>query len=400
MKAAIFASCPSPNDWLHIVKVFLPDVYVELKTNATTRFHLKVRLHLSAQYYFGHLFERIDTIIDVHFVASAQFQNYSAGIVHLKYETCETGFTVAQIICPSYLMKTQVRPLVQEILRATLPSALCQAVKLVGNVALFDFLYTANVLVSIRSATSLQYQLAALPQLTPISFAVKLNIWIRTAGRFLSIPASDHPIAFPSLKGNDLCMLFTQDAINAMLPVVIRVAPQEFITRPQVFSGSMQLINAVALLLSHQKCPRCPDKSPLRILLNVVEPAAMVLQSSSAHLQLALEIAVAAKDPLGTITDLFVLKANLKLSVEMSVHDSRLIFHTTLIRVDLLVISTDIGHISVSSLTRWIHLLLVETFVPRINDCLNAGLPVPSLLNIKVDYPKFLILQGSLALCV
>ncbi|XP_048354137.1 BPI fold-containing family B member 4-like [Sphaerodactylus townsendi] len=395
MKSSLY---PGPR--LHVVKVYLPIISVRLETNATAQLHLKARLHLSAQYHFGRLFERIDAITDVHFVASARFRNYSVGIAHLKYEACNTRFTLAQIICPSYLLKTQVKPLVMDILKATLPGALCQAVQQVGNVALFDFLYTANVLVSVHSATTLQYQLATMPQITPDTFAVKLNIWIRTAGRFLVVPASDHPIVFPLLKGSNLCLLFTQDALNAILPAMVRVAPLEFITRPQVFSGSIQLINAVAVLLSHHKCPTCPEKSPLKILLKVVEPPVIVLHPSSAHLQLAVEIAVAAKDPLGAIIDLFILKANLKLSAEMSVHGCKLIFRATLMKVDLFVIASDIGHISVNSLSKWIHLLLVETFMPRINDCLNAGLPVPSLLNIKMDYAKFLILQGSLALCV
>ncbi|XP_054836456.1 BPI fold-containing family B member 4-like [Eublepharis macularius] len=392
---------PHPCLRLHIVKVYLPVISVELKANATAQLHLKTRLHLSAQYHFGLLFERIDIIVDVHVMADIMFRNYSGGIVRFKYEICETEFTIANVVCPSYLIKTRVKPLVLNILTATLPGAFCRVVEMVGNVALFDFLYSANVLFQVRTTTSLHYQLAALPQITSITLALKLNIVIRTAGRFLTVPVSDHaPAIFPSVKGSALCLLFTQDALNAILPVVIRVTPQEFITTPQVFSGSIQLINAVAVLLSHQKCPQCPEKSPLKISLSVVEAATIVLQPSSTYLRLVLEITVGAKDPLGAIIDLFVLKASLKLSVEMSVHDCRLIFFTKLIKVELRVISSDIGHISVTSLTKWMHLLLVETFMPRINDCLNAGIPLPSLLDINVAYPKFLISQGRLVLCV
>ncbi|KAL8179877.1 UNVERIFIED_CONTAM: hypothetical protein K2H54_073830, partial [Gekko kuhli] len=160
---------------LHVVKVYLPIVSMELRENSTAQLHLRVRLQLSAQFHFSPLFERVDFMVDVHFVAAVRFLNYSVGIIHLKYAACETQLTISQVIGPSYLIKAQVRPLVLDILTARLPRALCQAVEVVGNTALLDFLYTANVLLPIRMATTLQYRLAALPQITPVSMAVQLN---------------------------------------------------------------------------------------------------------------------------------------------------------------------------------------------------------------------------------
>ncbi|XP_077192349.1 BPI fold-containing family B member 3-like [Paroedura picta] len=385
---------------LHIVKVHQPTVSVELKANSTVQVLINVRLLFSAQYHFSRLFESLDFTVDVHFRAIRSFWNYSVGTVRLKTKACNTQVTIAKIISPSYLIRAQVRPLIQNILTATLPGALCQAEEVAAYVALYNFLYTANVLLPLHSAASLQYQLATLPLTTPDFFLLPFRLFIRTPRHTTLLPASSHTANIPSLNGHDLCLVFTQDALNHILSVMIRLTPQEFITTPQAFSGSVQLIDAVAVLLSHQECPKCPEKSPLKILLQVVEAISIILQPSGYHIQLSLKIGVASKDPLGALTDLFVLKAKLRLNVDLSVHENRLIFHTTLSKVELHVVSSEIGQFHVTSLTTPIHLLLVEMLVPRINDSLDGGIPVPSLLNVKVDYPRFLVLPSSLALCI
>ncbi|XP_061486130.1 uncharacterized protein LOC133386488 [Rhineura floridana] len=291
---------------------------------------------------------QIDVIIDVDIKAEVKIVDFFAGIVHIKLQVCKTEFKVARIICPSHLLVRKVEPVVTTILAASLHKSLCTVVELVIDVARVDFLHTTNVLVSVGTVATIQYQLASLPVITSSYFAVELNMIIRAGGRFITVPVSSVPVGVPSLLDNALSLGITQASLNTILSVVIQIHVQEFICTPQVFSAADELTDAIAVLLSHQKCPKCPGKSPLKISITLVGAKRVILEPKRAILELSVEIGVSVKGPSGALIRLFVLKANLKLSTQASVHDRKLFFTTKLVSLELTLVSSEVGPIEVS----------------------------------------------------
>uniref|UniRef100_A0ABM5GDI7 BPI fold-containing family B member 3-like n=1 Tax=Pogona vitticeps TaxID=103695 RepID=A0ABM5GDI7_9SAUR len=247
---------------------------------------------------------------------------------------------------------------------------------------------------------TVQYQLASVPMIGSSFFVVELNLILRTGTRFITIPFSTVPSPLPSLNKNALSLGLSQASLNILIDVILQMKVKEFMSTPEVFSGAAELTNAIGALLSHQKCPKCPSKSPLKITLRVDGTKRMVLEPNSAILQLSVKIAILAKTSTGIFTSLFVLKANLRLGAQASVHDCKLIFVTKLTSLELVLVSSDVGPIEINSLVTWIELLIVETFVPQVNEYMNVGIPLPSVMNINVGYPVVQTLSGMLVLGV
>ncbi|KAJ6655558.1 hypothetical protein lerEdw1_005029 [Lerista edwardsae] len=422
-----------PEHWikdLHIVKVFAPSVTVELQgKTADAIVCVQVRLHLSATFFSGKHHESIDIIVDVDIKSRNKPVDFFMGTFSLKYESCNVEFKIAKIVCPvkssategqfglafhkalnalvllylpsnedfasfqRLLLVNQVRPVVAEVLTTTFPKALCRVVELVIRLVSIDFQYTANVLLSIGSTTTVHYRIGILPLITSSAVALELKVLIRTGGRIITVPISSAPVPVPVLRTHALCLGITQASLHVFLSILVRIQPQEFICTPEVFSGAVELTDAIAVLLSNQKCPKCATKSPLKITITVVSVPVITLEPKRTIIDISVEIGIFAKGPSGAISGLFVMRANLKLSVQISVHDCKLILSTQLTSLELILVSSEVGPIDVSVLGKAIRALLVETLMPRVNDCLSVGVPLPSLLHLKMAYPAIEVSQ-------
>ncbi|CAI5778587.1 BPI fold-containing family B member 4-like [Podarcis lilfordi] len=392
-----------PENWikeLHVVRVFTPSVSLELYEKVDSLVCIKARFHLSGKFFFGKHFERIDIILDVDIKAEVRFDAFFAGGFHIRLQVCKSEFAIARIICPSHLSVNNVRPVVTTILAASFHKMVCTAVEVVINVSGVDFLHTANVFFSMGTVATMQYQLASLPLITSNYVALEFNMIIRTGGRYITLPVGAGPVTLPVLHHHGFCLGMSQASLDAILMVLIQIRVQEFISTPEVFSAASELTTIVASLLSHQKCPKCPLKAPLKITISLVGIRRIILEPKRAVIELSVEIALLAKGPSGSLVGLFVMKANLKLSVRASVFGGRLIFTTKLASLELLLVSSQVGPVNVSVLVKLMKLLIAETFVPQVNECLDVGIPLPPVLHIRWNYPAIHFTQGMLALCV
>ncbi|XP_060133384.1 BPI fold-containing family B member 4-like [Zootoca vivipara] len=392
-----------PENWikeLHVVRVLTPSVTLELHEKGDSLLCIKARFHLSGKFFFGKHFERVDIIVDVDLKAEVRLEDYFAGVFHIRMQVCKSEFIIARITCPSHLLVKKVRPIVTTILTASFHKTLCRVVEMVIGVGRVDFLHTANVFFSVGTVATMQYQLACMPLITSSYAVLEFNMIIRTGGRVITLPVGTGPVTLPALHHHGFCLGMSQASLDAILMVLLQIRVQEFISTPEVFSGASELTTVVASLLSHQKCPKCPLKAPLKITISLVGIRRIILEPKRAVLQLSVEIALLAKGPSGSLVGLFVLRANLKLSVHASVVGGRLFFTTKLTSLELLLVSSQVGPVDVSVLVELIKLLVQETFVPQVNECLDVGIPLPPVVHIHWNYPVIHCTQGMLVLCV
>nr|XP_003227826.2 PREDICTED: bactericidal permeability-increasing protein [Anolis carolinensis] len=263
-----------------------------------------------------------------------------------------------------------------------------------------DLLSTTNVILTMGKVATIEYRLASAPLITAKVFSVELNIFIRTGSRIIAVPSRSIVYPVPSLKENDLCYGMTESAVNTIFFVLLQIPALEFMITPQIFSGADELTEAVAALFAHTKCPKCPVKSPLKITITVVGDKLVVIESKKATVKLVVEIAFYSKGPTGAFSSLFVLKVNIILSAQASVHDCLLYFTVRMLSIDVVLLHSDVGPIEVSSLQKLIQALLTEAFVPQANELLNIGVPLPSPLDIKLNYPSIHWTEGMLVFCV
>ncbi|XP_070796387.1 BPI fold-containing family B member 3-like [Pituophis catenifer annectens] len=384
---------------LHVVRVFVPSIQLELREEVGT-IVVRTRLHLSAKFFFGKQFEQIDIFIDVNFKQEASFFNFVLGVVDLSFGTCRSDFKIARIISSSRLQVAKAKPIVKTVLASSLPRLLCETLQRLEQIIRFDYLFTMDAFYHMGSMASIQYQLARKPLITSAYFVFEMHMILRVKNHFLTIPFNPSPIPLPSLRDNAISLGLTQDSLNMILGVLLQIPKQELIFTKETFSGAAELISVITDLFSHRKCPKCPVNSPLKMVITLVGTKRIVLQPNSIILHLSVQISVLAMSHSGGPHGLFVLRANLALGLHASVHDNKLMFYSKITSLDLILVSSEFGPIEVSGLVKWIKLLLIETYLPQINDGLNTGIPLPSLLHVRVDYPVIEIIQGMIVFCV
>ncbi|XP_070600366.1 BPI fold-containing family B member 3-like [Erythrolamprus reginae] len=385
---------------LHVVRVFVPDFQMELGNEVGFQI-VRARLHLSAKFFFGKHFERIDIFVDVNIRVEARFFNYVLDSVDLSFGHCHSSFKIVRITSSSHLQAAKAKPIVNSILAASLPNLLCETLQRLMKFMIFDYLYTTDAYYHMGPAASIHYQLASKPSIHPAYFIFEMRMILRTQNHILTIPFNPSPIPLPSLKDErSMSLGLTQDSLNMILGVLLQIPNQELISTKEVFSGAVELTSVITGLFAHQKCLKCPVMSSLKVGITLVGTKRVTLQPNLIMLHLSVQISILSMGHSGAPYNLFVLKANLALELSATAHDNKLRFSPIITSLDLVLVSSEHGPIEVSGLAKWIKLLLKETYLPHINDRLNIGIPLPSILHVRVQYPVIQVIQGMIVFCL
>ncbi|CAM4651892.1 unnamed protein product [Caretta caretta] len=366
---------------LEVVNIQLPRVSVTLLPGIGGQLTIATKLEISGNLLLSGL---IHISVDVNLIAKVRVTDYSAGVFQVVTEDCQSLLGPFDIRLLLGLLPVSVNGLVSSTLTTTLPSLLCPVVSNITKLVNVQLLGTLNVLVPLGAVGNIQYQLASLPLITDLYVGLDLNAVIQqVGGDNISLPGSAVPVPLPPLQGNVLNLGLSQAFLNAVLSLLGRIQPQTFISKPDVFSGATQLTDAITALIP-AGCPSCSVVSPLNIKITVLGPPLITLEANKATVKLSVKIQVFKKYSDGTIQTLLALKADLVLNAQVSVAGGKLLLSVSLTSADLILESSDVGIVSVSSLGTLINKLLVETFVPLINEALTVGLPLPNVLGIKL----------------
>ncbi|XP_024071207.1 BPI fold-containing family B member 4-like [Terrapene carolina triunguis] len=366
---------------LEVVNVQLPTVSVTLLPGIGGQLTIATKLEINGNLLLSGL---IHISVDVNLNAKVRVTNYSEGDLQFVIEDCQSLLGPFDIRLLSGLLPISVNGLVSSTLTTTLPSLLCPVVNNIVTLLKVQILGTVNVLVPLGAVGEIQYQLASLPLITDLHVGLDLNtVFHQVGGGNISLPVSAVPVALPALQGNVLNLGLSQAFLNAALSLLVQIQPQTFISTLDVFSGATQLMDAIVALIP-AGCPNCSVVSPLNIEITILGPPLITLEANKATVKLSVKIQVFTKYLDGTIQTLLALKADLVLNAQASVAGDKLLLSVSLTSAALVLESSDVGIVSLSGLGTLINKLLVETFVPLINDALAVGLPLPNVLGIKL----------------
>ncbi|NWR65662.1 BPIB4 protein, partial [Bucorvus abyssinicus] len=297
-------SSPTSITGLHLVKVRIPDLSV-LLSGIGVRLTIAAQLELNGNCLIGLLPELIDILVDVSITVNIKCTNFESGTVQVVAEDCLCVLGAVKVKLLSGLLSLSVNAIVLNQLTATLPGLLCPVVDLVTRLVGVQLLGTVSAVAPVGSAGTIHYRLASLPYTSGSLLGFDLDGVVKQVGGSV-IPHDSSPSALPPLLDKLLVLGVRQSFLNAVLPLLVRTAPQTFACTPEVFSGASQLREAILALIP-AGCSACHGNSLLNLKLTLSGNPLIILEENKATVELSVMIEVTIK--LADGTNLIVLLA-------------------------------------------------------------------------------------------
>ncbi|XP_062445408.1 BPI fold-containing family B member 4-like [Rhea pennata] len=381
---------------LHLVKAQFPELSVMLLPGVGVQMIIAAKLDLRGNSLIGLLSEIIDIIVDVSITANVKCTNYESGTVQVIIEDCLCIFGAIKVKLLSGLLSLSINDLVRNQLTGTLPGLLCSVINIVVNLVGIQLLGTLNAVIPVGTAGTIQYQLASLPFTSGSFLGFDLDGEVHQVGGSI-IPQDSSSSTLPPLLDKLLVLGLRQGFLNAVVSLLIQRQPLMFVSTPETFSGAKQLKEAVMTLFP-AGCSSCPRTDPLSIKIVLSGNPLLLLEVNKATLKLSVMIQLFIQNLDGSILNLLLLKADVGLSVRVSVTGRRLLLTVSLSSIALSLESSSVGIGNISSLKPHCKNLLVEKFLPLLNGFLSIGIPLPNVLGIDLANVNVQILSGLLVI--
>ncbi|NWI71031.1 BPIB4 protein, partial [Todus mexicanus] len=327
---------PTSITGLHLVKARLPKLSVALLSGIGLQITIAVKLELSGNCLVGLLSELIDILVDVSITANIKCTNFESGTVQVVVEDCLCIVGAVKIKLLSGLLSLSVNEIVLSQLTATLPGLLCPVLDIVVNLVNIQLLATLNLVTPVGTAGTVHYQLASTPFASSLYLRLDLDGTVKQVGGSI-IPHDSSPCALPPLLDRLLVLGVHQNFLNAILSLMVQIAPQTFTCTPDVVR-----------VAAPDSCSACRGTSPLRIKLILSGNPLLLLEENKATVKLSVLIQVFIKRLDGPILNILLLKADLVLNVRVSVAGGRLVLGLSLGSTSLSLESSDVGISNVS----------------------------------------------------
>ncbi|XP_053937907.1 BPI fold-containing family B member 4 isoform X2 [Cuculus canorus] len=383
---------------LHLVKVRLPKLSVRLLSGIGIKMTISARLQLSGNCLIGLLPELIDIYVDVKITANIKCTSFESGTVQVIIEECLCILGTVKVKLLSGLLSLSINDVILAELTTTLPRVVCPVVDIVINHANIRLLGTLNAVIPVGKAGMIHYQLASLPFTSGLFLGMDLDGAVMQVGGSI-IPHDSSPSALPPLLDNILVLTLRQSFINAVLALMIQIRPQTLPCTLESFSGARQLQEAMLVLIPSE-CSVCRGTSPVTIKITLLGHPVIILEDNKATVELSVLIQLSIKPLDGPIITLLLLKADLRLNVQVSITGGRLVLVLSLNSISLFLESSDVGITDIASLKPHFSSLMVEVLLPLLNGALSIGIPLPNVLGIPLIKVAIRILVGQLVIIV
>ncbi|XP_010132147.1 PREDICTED: BPI fold-containing family B member 4-like [Buceros rhinoceros silvestris] len=288
-------SSPTSITGLHLVKVQIPDLSV-LLSGIGVRLTIAAQLELNGNCLIGLLPELIDILVDVSITVNIKCTNFESGAVQVVAEDCLCILGAVKVKLLSGLLSLSVNAIVLNQLTATLPGLLCPVIDLVTRLVGIQLLGTVSG-----------------------AFLVEQEGVVKQVGGSV-IPHDSSPSALPPLLDKLLVLGVRQSFLNAVLPLLVRTAPQTFACTPEVVSAAAPVFRAgeAAGDTLGLPCSACHGNSLLNLKLTLSGNPLIILEENKATVELSVLIEVTIKLADGTNLIVLLAKADLGLHTLVS----------------------------------------------------------------------------------
>ncbi|XP_036899938.1 bactericidal permeability-increasing protein [Sturnira hondurensis] len=287
---------------------------------------------------------------------------------------------------------------IESSLRSTLNSKICQVVTSSVSSKLETFLQSMPVTAKIDNVAGIDYSLLAPPTATAETLDGQLK------GEFFSLahrsppPFTPPTLAFPT--HHDLMVYLgisdyffnTAGLVYQQAGVLNLTLKDDMIPKESKFRLTTKFLGT----LIPQVAKMFPNMS-VQILLRASSPPSLTVAPMGLAFTPALEAQAFAVLPNSSLAPLFLLGLSTNVSVEVGAKSDRLVGQLGLDKLLLKLKHSDIGPFSVELLQAIMNYVLPTTVLPKVNERLQQGFPLPlprrvQLLNLVLQsYQNFLL---------
>ncbi|NXX96501.1 BPIB4 protein, partial [Centropus bengalensis] len=307
---------------LHLVKVRLPKLSVLLAPGTGMKMTISARLQLSGNCLIGLIPEAIDILVDVKITTNIKCANFESGTVQVIIEDCLCILGTAKVKLFSGLVSLSINDIILTHLTATLPRVVCPVVGVVINLVNIRLLGSLNAVFPVGEAGMIHYRLASLPVTSNFFLGMDLDGSVMQVGGSI-IPHDSSPSSLPPLLDHSMILTMREGFVCAAVTLLLQIGTQTMPCTLEYVSVAATL--ATSMCPQFPQCSACHGTSPLTIKIELVGNPVVILEENKATLELSVLIQLFIKPLDGPIITVLLLKADLRLNVQVSVTGGRLV---------------------------------------------------------------------------
>ncbi|XP_004370632.2 bactericidal permeability-increasing protein [Trichechus manatus latirostris] len=277
------------------------------------------------------------------------------------------------------------RKKIESVLRKTINSEICKAVRKAVSSELQPYFQTLPVTAKIDAVAGIDYSMVAPPLATANSLDLQLK------GEFFSLahrtPSRISPSAlvFPTERDRMVYLGISDYFFNTAGFVYQRAGVLKLTLTDDMIpkESKFRLTTKLFGTLIPEVTRRFPNMK-VRILLSVTSPPHLTVDSTGLALTPELEAQTFVVLPNSSLAPLFQLGLSTNVSVMVGVNSDRLIGQLTMDKLQLKLKHSDVGPFSVQSLQTVMNYLLPLLVLPSVNERLQKGFPLPLPARIRL----------------
>ncbi|XP_040186507.1 bactericidal permeability-increasing protein-like [Rana temporaria] len=287
-------------------------------------------------------------------------------------------------------------------LRQTMQNQICPQVIDAVNNHLQPVLQSLPVSVKLDHVAAIDYSLTGPPTVTPGNLDVHMKGEVFEIAHRATPPFSPPPLSLP--EDHNLMVYFAvSDYLFNTAGYVYQSAGKLVfnVTDDMVPKGSPMRLNTSAFgILIPQLEKMYPD---MLMKLVITSHSAPSLNINPGNVSMAplVDIQAYAILPNSSLAPLFLLNLKTDVFANVAVNSSRIVGNLKLSRVDIELKHSDVGPFSVGLIQTAVNFYLSSTLLPKVNEKLNEGIPLPLLDHVQLEniilkqYEHYLLLGAD-----
>ncbi|XP_042550637.1 BPI fold-containing family B member 6 [Dipodomys spectabilis] len=326
-------------------------------------------------------------------------QDEEASLPMFKSEDCKIILGSVKTNLPSNMMPKVINKFIDSTLHKVLPDLMCPAIDAVLVYVNKKWASMHNVL-PVGQMGTVQYVLASSPATTASHIQVDFNTVVQPQkGKAIQVDGDGVAPGFPEDSVKDSSQLLLSAAFLTAELALLQKSLDVKIKGKKIGELPPQTTKTLAGFIP-QVAEAYPKSKSLVTQIRIKKPPKVTMEpgKSLLHLHGTLEMFAAKRKGKAPVS-LFLLETHFSLNVQYSVHENRLQMTTSLDRLlGLSRGSSSVGDFNAKDLTGFTTDYLQEAYLPRVNDVLQVGFPLPDLLAINYNLAEMNIVENALVL--
>ncbi|XP_029469351.1 BPI fold-containing family B member 4-like [Rhinatrema bivittatum] len=365
---------------LRILDLTLPEVSLKLLPGIGVYLNLYTKVALKGESLLGIL----NTVVEVNITAKTRLTQEPSSVPRLVIEDCQALLGGIHISLLNGLLSNILDGLLNNVLHNVLPGVLCPVVTVVLDLV-NGLLFTVNEMIPLGLLASVQYTVSSLPIVTGQFIELNLNTIVgQLGGGLIDYPLGNTgPISMPPMKATDEAQLgLSKD----FLACVLAALHKQGLLSVEIKDGDIPDLPPLSTAVLGGLLPKVgemfPEPRPLLLRISVSKPPEVSLKKDQGLVKMTAEAEVLASLPDSSTRLICALNAKVTLTAKFSVIEDKLKISLSLQSSETSLASSNVGKFEIAMINPLVDTLVNKALIPSVNALLEAGVPLPKLMDI------------------